>query len=127
MYESTTVVEKFLPSANQATTTASIAIVATAAAAATPLLLRVIKPLVKQVIKRVQKALGKKERKLSANEIKTNKYRKEKGLPELRFGNKKNMLKDLKKVWFHVITTRENKLYHHYFDCQELMYFLECQ
>ena len=97
LYESTTVVEKFLPSANQATTTASIAIVATAAAAATPLLLRVIKPLVKQVIKRVQKALGKKERKLFANEIKTNKYRKEKGLPEIRFGNKKNMLKDLKK------------------------------
>lgn len=97
LYESTTVVEKFLPSANQATTTASIAIVATAAAAATPLLLKVIKPLVKQVIKRVQKALGKKERKLFANEIKTNKYRKEKGLPEIRFGNKKNMLKDLKK------------------------------
>ena len=97
LYESTTVVEKFLPSANQATTTASIAIVATAAAAATPLLLRVIKPLVKQVIKRVQKALGKKERKLSAAEIKTNKYRKEKGLPELRFGDKKNMVKDLKK------------------------------
>ena len=97
LYESTTVVEKFLPSANQATTTVSIAVIATAGAAATPLLLRVIKPLVKQVIKRVQKALGKKEKKLSASEIKTNKYRKEKGLPELRFGDKKNMVKDLRK------------------------------
>ena len=86
-----------MPSTNQVSTTASIAIVATAAAAATPLLLRVVKPLVKQVIKRVQKALGKKENKLSAAEIRTNKYRKQKGLPELRFGDRKNMIKDLKK------------------------------
>ena len=44
LYEPTTAAEKFLPSINQSTTTAAIAIIATAGAAATPLLLRVIKP-----------------------------------------------------------------------------------
>ena len=39
LYEPTTTVEKFLPSTNQVSTTAAIAIVATASAAATPLLL----------------------------------------------------------------------------------------
>ena len=45
LYEPTTVVEKFLPSINQITVTAAIAVVRfTASAAATPLLIRVIKP-----------------------------------------------------------------------------------
>ncbi len=51
LYESTTAVEKFLPSTNQVSTTAAIAVVATASAAATPLLLRVIKPIIKKLIK----------------------------------------------------------------------------
>ena len=42
LYEPTTTVEKFLPSVNQTTTTVAIAVVATAGAAATPLLIRVI-------------------------------------------------------------------------------------
>ena len=46
LYESTTAVEKFLPSTNQVSTTAAIAVVATASAAATPLLLRVILSLI---------------------------------------------------------------------------------
>ena len=66
---------KGIPSANQVTTTAGIAIVATAAATATPILLRVVKPIIKQIFKRVQKLLGKEPPKLSANEIQTNKYR----------------------------------------------------
>ena len=49
LYESTTAVEKFLPSTNQVSTTAAIAVVATASAAATPLLLRVIKPIIKKL------------------------------------------------------------------------------
>ena len=97
LYESTTVVEKFLPSVPQATTTVAIAVIATAGAAATPLLLRIIKPIVQKAIKAIQKKFGKKEAKLSMSELKTNKYRKEKGLPELRFGDRKNMIKDLKK------------------------------
>ena len=57
-----------IPSAPQVVTTASIAIVATAAAASTPLLLRIVRPLVKQVIKRVQKLLGRKTKVLSTRE-----------------------------------------------------------
>ena len=80
---------KAIPSAGQVTTTASIAVVATAAAAATPLLLRVVKPIVKQVIKRVQKALGKQPPKLSQNEIQANKFREKRGLPPLKQPKKK--------------------------------------
>ena len=63
LYESTTVVEKFLPSTNQVSTTAAIAVVATASAAATPLLLRVIKPLIKKLTTTIQKKLGKGKKK----------------------------------------------------------------
>ena len=83
LYEPTTVVEKFLPSTNQATTTAAIAIVATASAAATPLLLRLIKPAIKKLTTTVQKKLGK-HRELSKSEIRTNEYRAKKGLPPLK-------------------------------------------
>ena len=75
LYEPTTTIEKFLPSTNQVSTTASIAVVATAAAAATPLLLRVVKPVIKKVWTTIQKKLGKEPPKLSRNEIQTNKYR----------------------------------------------------
>ena len=78
-----------IPSANQVTTTAGIAIVATAAATATPILLKVVKPIIKQIFKRVQKLLGKEPPKLSANEIQTNKYREKKGLPPFKVPKKK--------------------------------------
>ncbi len=83
LYEPTTSVEKFLPSTNQATTTAAIAIVATASAAATPLLLRLIKPAIKKLTTSIQKKLGK-HRELSKSEIRTNTYRAKKGLPPLK-------------------------------------------
>ena len=63
LYEPTTTVEKFLPSTNQVSTTAAIAIVATASAAATPLLLRVIKPIIKKLTTAIQKKLGKGKKK----------------------------------------------------------------
>ena len=63
LYESTTTVEKFLPSTNQVSTTAAIAVVATASAAATPLLLRVIKPIIKKTVDTVKKKLGKGKKK----------------------------------------------------------------
>ena len=84
LYEDTSVVEKYLPSSNQVSTTATIAVVATAAATATPLLLKVVKPIVKQLIKKIQKLLGKEPPKLSVNQIQTNKYREKKGLPPLK-------------------------------------------
>jgi len=84
LYESTTAVEKFLPSVNQTTTTVAIAVLATAGAAATPLLLRIIKPIIKKVTDTVKKKLGKKVEPPTRAEIKTNKYREKKGLPPLK-------------------------------------------
>ena len=84
MYEPTTAVEKFLPSTNQATTTVAIAVLATAGAAATPLLIRIIKPVIKKLWTTIQKKLGKDVKRLSMSEVKTNKYREKKGLPPLK-------------------------------------------
>ena len=84
LYEDTTTVEKFLPSTNQVSVTAAIAVVATASAAATPLLLRVIKPIFKKITDTVKKKLGKKVDKPSRAEIKTNEYRQKRGLPPVK-------------------------------------------
>jgi hypothetical protein len=62
LYEPSSPVEKLLPNTSQASTTAAIAVVATASAAATPLLLRLIKPLIKQLIKKIKGFFGKKDR-----------------------------------------------------------------
>ena len=87
LYEPTTVVEKYLPSTNQVSTTAAIAVVATASAAATPLLLRVIKPIIKKATDFVKKKLGKKVSPPTRAEIKTNEYREKKGLPPIKKKN----------------------------------------
>jgi len=87
LYEATTVVEKYLPSTNQVSTTAAIAVVATASAAATPLLLRVIKPIIKKATDFVKKKLGKKIDVPTRAEIQTNKYREKKGLPPIKKKN----------------------------------------
>ena len=84
LYEPTTAVEKFLPSTNQATTTLAVAVIATAGAAATPLILRVVKPILTKIWKTIQKKLGKKVDRPSLSEIKTNEYRAKKGLPPLK-------------------------------------------
>ena len=84
LYEPTTVVEKFLPSVNQTTTTVAIAVVATAGAAATPLLLRVFKPIITKIYKTIQQKLGKKEARLSRNDIIANEYRAKRGLPPIK-------------------------------------------
>ena len=84
IYEPTTAVEKFLPSVNQTTTTVAIAVVATAGAAATPLLLRVFKPIITKLYKTLQKKLGKKEARLSRNDIIANEYRAKRGLPPIK-------------------------------------------
>ena len=84
LYEPTTAVEKFLPSVNQTTTTVAIAVVATAGAAATPLLLRVFKPIITKIYKTIQQKLGKKEARLSRNDIIANEYRAKRGLPPIK-------------------------------------------
>ena len=87
LYEATTVTDKYLPSPNQVTTTVAIAVVATAGAAATPLLLRVIKPVIKKLTTTIQKKLGK-HRELSKSEIVANRYRQSKGLDPLKIPKK---------------------------------------
>ena len=86
------IVDQFVqavPSLGQVTTTAGITIIATAAATATPFLLKAVKPIVKQIIKKIKKALGKEPPKLSQSEVRANKYREKKGLPELKQPKKK--------------------------------------
>ena len=84
LYEPTTVIEKYLPPLNQASTVTSLAIVATAGAAATPLLIRIIRPVVKKIWTTIQKKLGKQVKRPTMSEVKTNKYREKKGLPPIK-------------------------------------------
>ena len=99
LYEDINMAEQYLPSAAVATTTASIAAVAGASALlAKPLadlLLKVFKPAIKQVIGKVNKALGKTPYKPTQSELKTNEYRVKKGLLEIPFA--KNHAKKEKK------------------------------
>jgi hypothetical protein len=99
LYEDINIVEQYLPSAQIATTTASIAAVAGASALlAKPLadlLLKVFKPAIKQVLGKVNKALGKTPYRLTQDEIRTNEYRVKKGLLEIPFA--KNHAKKEKK------------------------------
>ena len=84
LYEPTTIVEKFLPPVNQAATVTALAVVATAGAAATPLLIRIIRPAIKKLWTTIQKKAGKQVKQLSKSEIETNKYREKKGLPPIK-------------------------------------------
>jgi len=63
LYEPTTVLEKYVPPLNQVTSVTTLAVVATAGAATTPVLIKVIKPIVKKIWAAVQKKLGKRKKK----------------------------------------------------------------
>ena len=89
IWEPVPVVDQYLPSVGVVTTTATIATVATASALfAKPLadlLLKAVKPVVKKVMTKIQKLLGKKEeRRPNLTERMTEKYREKKGLPPLK-------------------------------------------
>ena len=84
LYEPTTPIEKFIPSTNQATNALAIAVIATAGATATPILLRIFKPIITKIWKTMQKKLGKKVEPPTRAEIKANEYRAKKGLPPLK-------------------------------------------
>ena len=77
-------VEEYLPSPSEVSTTTSIAVIATTTAAATPLILRVVKPVIQRIWKTIQKKLGKKITKPTRQDIKTDEYRKKKGLSPLK-------------------------------------------
>jgi len=84
-----------IPTAGAITATASIAVVATSSAIfAKPLadlLLRVVKPVVKKALTKVQSLLGKKPRRLSRQEVIANQYREKRGLPVLKEPKKKKV------------------------------------
>ena len=84
LYEPTTALEKYLPPINQASTVTALAVVATAGAAATPLLIRIIIPIVKKIWAKIQKKLGKEVKRPTLAEVRTNTYREEKGLPPIK-------------------------------------------
>ena len=92
LYEDINIAEQYLPSAQVATTTASIAAVAGASALlAKPLadlLLRVFKPAIKQILGKVNKALGKTPYRPTQSELRTNEYRVKKGLTGINFAKK---------------------------------------
>ena len=89
LYEDIGPVEQYLPSASVASTTATIALVATSSALlAKPLadlLLKVFKPAIKQAMGKINKALGKTPYKPTQAELKTNEYRVKKGLLGINF------------------------------------------
>ena len=84
LYEPTTPIEKFIPSTNQATNALAIAVIATAGATATPIILRIVKPILTKIWKTIQKKTGKKVVPPTRSEIISNKYREKKGLPPLK-------------------------------------------
>ena len=92
LYEDINIVEEYLPSAAVATTTATIAVVATSSALlAKPLadlLLKVFKPAIKQAMAKINKLLGKTPYKPTQSELQTNEYRIKKGLTAMKFGKK---------------------------------------
>jgi len=84
LYEPTTAIEKYLPPLNQTSTVTALAVVATAGAAATPLLIRIIRPVIKKLWATIQKKIGKDVKRPSMAEVRTNKYREKKGLPPIK-------------------------------------------
>ena len=81
LYEPTSPVEKYLPSINQTTNVTALAVVATAGAAATPLLIRIIRPVIKKLWTTLQKKLGKGKKK---EELTSDKILKKNGMKKLR-------------------------------------------
>ena len=61
-----------IPSPPQVVSAVSITLIATSSALAAPFLLKIVKPLVKQIIGKIKKKLGKNKKILSINERRTN-------------------------------------------------------
>jgi hypothetical protein len=100
LYEDIPVIAQYLPAPQVVATTGGIAIVATTSALlAKPLadlLLKVVKPLVKKTIGKIQKMLGQTPYRPTSSEIRTNQYREKKGLLAINFA--KSRKKPLKKT-----------------------------
>jgi len=73
-----------IPTVPQIVKTGGITLVATTAALSTPLLLKAVKPIIKQIVNRVKKILGKKVKRPNLSERRTTFYREKRGLPPLK-------------------------------------------
>ena len=73
-----------IPTVPQVVRTGGITLVATTAALSTPILLKAVKPIIKQVVNKIKKALGKKIKRPNLSEKRTNLYREKRGLPPLK-------------------------------------------
>ena len=80
----TNIADKYLPSASVAATTFAVTVISVTAATLTPILTKVLKPIFKKLITRAKTLIGKKEKKLTPSEIKTNLYRQKRDLPPLK-------------------------------------------
>ena len=93
IWEPVTAVEQYLPTVGTVSTTAVIATVATTSALlAKPLadlLLKVVKPVIKKVMGKINSALGKNPRRPSRSEVLADQYRQKKGLLPLKKTKKK--------------------------------------
>ena len=78
-----------IPTVPQVVKTGGITLVATTAALSTPLLLKAVKPIIKQIVNRVKKILGKKVERPNLSERRTISYREKRGLPPLKKKKKK--------------------------------------
>ena len=97
LYEDIPFTAQYLPAPQVAATTGGIAVVATTSALlAKPLadlLLKVVKPVVKKAIGKIQTMLGQTPYRPTASEIRANQYREKKGLLPINFAKKKKPLK----------------------------------
>ena len=73
-----------IPTVPQIVKTGSITLVATSVALSSPILLKAVKPILQQVIKKIKKILGKKVERPNLSERRTNAYREKRGLPTLK-------------------------------------------
>ena len=73
-----------IPTVPAVVKTGSITLVATSVALSSPILLKAVKPILQQVIKKIKKILGKKVERPNLSEKITNAYREKKGLPPLK-------------------------------------------
>ena len=78
-----------IPTVPQIVKTGGITLVATTAALSTPLLLKAVKPIIKQIVNKVKKILGKKVERPNLAERRTTSYREKRGLPPLKKKKKK--------------------------------------
>ena len=88
IWEPVTIIDQYLPTVGTITTTATIgAVAATSALLAKPLadlLLKVLKPVTKKIVGKVNQMLGRQTRKPSRSEVLADQYRQKKGLLPLK-------------------------------------------